>query len=246
MGRNCPDPVWQSAGQDLFSGRQNSSPIKDEDNNAHDSHIAHYEKAIAALPEGSTLLDNLKTQMFALKVNLPQKTKPGVRVDQATARLAIKQKFQTELGKKTSRDLKAAAQDNLKEIALGADEFENANRALIPNALATEAKVVSPSTGSNLQNSTFSRCHARKPWPAILKERREQNGDTQKATRPLQSPKKRPRHHWTTSADMLPGAQVRARKIRHDSLRDILVEHIKSTGAVTTSEQAAMPLPMGQ
>ena len=63
-------------------------PIKEGEPASQDSQIAQYEKAISALPGGSTLRDNLKTQMLALNVTLPPETRPGVRVDQATARLA--------------------------------------------------------------------------------------------------------------------------------------------------------------
>ena len=60
----------------------------------------HYEKAIAALFEGCSLKDNLRAQVMALKVTLPPETRPGVRVDQATARLARAQKLETELEEK--------------------------------------------------------------------------------------------------------------------------------------------------
>ena len=61
------------------------TPVKEGETSPPDSQIAHYKKATAALLEGGTLRDNLKAKMLALKVTLPPETRPGVRVDQATA-----------------------------------------------------------------------------------------------------------------------------------------------------------------
>ena len=112
-------------------------PVKDGDTNTQDSQVAHYERAIAALPEGCSLRDNLKAQMMALKVTLPPETRPGVRVDQATARLTRAQKLKAELEEKLL-EVEQAVQDNLTEIAAATAELENAKRALIPSAPTTD------------------------------------------------------------------------------------------------------------
>ena len=67
---------------------------------------------------------------MALKVTLPPETRPGVRVDQATARLARAQKLKAQLEEKLL-EVKQAVQDNLTEIAAATAELENAKRALI-------------------------------------------------------------------------------------------------------------------
>ena len=68
-----------------------------------------------------------QTQMLALKVTLPPETRPGVRVDQATARLARVQKLKVELEEKLF-EVEAAVQDNLKEIAAATAELENVKK----------------------------------------------------------------------------------------------------------------------
>ena len=110
-------------------------PVKDGD--TQDTQVAQHEKAIAALPEGCSLRDNLRAQMMALKVALPPETRPGVRVDQATARLARAQKLKAELEEKLL-EVEQAAQDNLTEIAAATAELENAKRSLIPSAPTTD------------------------------------------------------------------------------------------------------------
>ena len=112
-------------------------PVKDGDTNTQDSQVAHYERAIAAPPEGCKLRDNLKAPMMALKVTLPPETRPGVRVDQATARLTRAQKLKAELEEKLL-EVEQAVQDNLTEIAAATAELENAKRALIPSAPTTD------------------------------------------------------------------------------------------------------------
>ena len=120
-------------------------PVKDGDTNTQDSQVAHYERALAALPEGCSLRDNLKTQMMALKVTLPPE--PGVRVDQATARLTRAQKLKAEPEEKLL-EVEQAVQDNLMEIAAATTELENAKHTLIPSA---------PSIDSGSACITFSR-----------------------------------------------------------------------------------------
>ena len=115
---------------------------------------------------------------------LPPETRPGVRVVQATARLARAQKLKVELEEKLF-EVEAAVQDKLTQIALATAELENAKRALIPSA---------PTTDPGSACITFSRavcraprvfaCLSEKAWPAIPKERKEQNGGGQKDTRP--------------------------------------------------------------
>ena len=115
-----------------------------------DSQVAQYERATAALPEGCSLRDNLGTQMMALKVTLLPETQPGVRVDQATARLARAQKLKAELEEKLL-EVEQAVQDNLTEIAAATAELESAKRALIPSA---------PTTDPGSACITFSREHS--------------------------------------------------------------------------------------
>ena len=150
-------------------------------------------ETIAALLEGSTLRDNLKAQMLAFKLTLPQETRPGVRVDQATPRLARAQKLKVKLEEKLF-EVEAAVQDNLKEIAAATAELENAKRVLIPSA---------PTTDHGSACISFSREQSaglhgfvlafQKAWAAIQKERKEQNGDAPKAMRLPESPKRQRR-----------------------------------------------------
>ena len=102
----------------------------------------------------STLRDNLNAQMLALKVTLPPETRPGVRVDQATARLAQAQELKVELEEKLF-EVEAAVQDNLTKIAMATAELENAKRALIPSAPTTDpgSACITFSRESSLQNS---------------------------------------------------------------------------------------------
>ena len=60
--------------------------------------------------------------MMALKVTLPPETRPGVRVDQATARLTRAQKLKAELEEKLL-EVEQAVQDNLTEIAAATAEL---------------------------------------------------------------------------------------------------------------------------
>ena len=65
--------------------------------------------------------------MLALKVTLPPETRPGVRVDQTTARLARAQKLKVKLEEKLF-EAEAVVQDYFKEIDLAAEELENAEK----------------------------------------------------------------------------------------------------------------------
>ena len=113
-------------------------PSKDGDTSSHDAQIAHYEAAIAALPEGSTLRDNLKTQMLALQGTLPPETRPGVRVDQATACLTRVQKLKVELEEKLLM-VEAALQDNSQGDCPGPRRTRQRKaRAFTPSTPVTE------------------------------------------------------------------------------------------------------------
>ena len=116
------------------------------------------------------------------KSHIAPETRPGVRVDQATARLTRAQKLKVELEEKLL-EVEQAAQDNLTEIAAANAELENAKRALMRVSSQapqpqTLAQPVSPSAGSSLQNSKGFCSPVRKAWPQIQKKRKEQNGVT--------------------------------------------------------------------
>ena len=66
--------------------------------------------------------------MLALKVTLPPETRPGVRVDQATARLARAPRLKVKLEEKLF-EVETAVQDNLNEVAAAAADLENVKRA---------------------------------------------------------------------------------------------------------------------
>ena len=137
--------------------------------------------------------DNLRAQM-ALKVTLPPETRPGVRVDQATARLTRAQKLKAELKEKLL-EVKQAVQDNLTEIAAATAELENAKRALIPSApttnLGSACITFNREQSAELQGFLLS-CQESMAIDPEDKERtkRRCDGAATKATRPLESPRK--------------------------------------------------------
>ena len=129
--------------------------------------------------------------MMVLAVTLPPESRPGVRVDQATARLNRAQKLKAELEEKLSLlEVEQAAQDNLTEIAAATAELENAKRALIPSAPTTDPGSACITFSSSRQNSKGFCSRVRKAWPQIQKKRKEQNGAATKATRLLESPRR--------------------------------------------------------
>ena len=148
MGGRSQTQVGQSAGQVLFSAGQGPDTLR-----------GSRQRRRADISG--------KAIDVALKVTLPPETRPGVRVDQATARLARAQKLQVELKRSSSRSKQLYRTISRRlpwPRPSSRTQSALSSQAPQPQILA---QPVSPSAERSLPNFTGFYLLVRKAWPAM-------------------------------------------------------------------------------
>ena len=171
-------------------------PVKEGETHTQDSQAAQYEKTIAALSEGCSLRDNLKTQIVAKshRHRKPDQGSGSTKQQPDSPEHRSSKPNSRRSSSRSSRRYKTISRRLPPPRPNSKTQSVLSSQAPQPQTLAQPA---SPSAGSSLQNSKDFCSRVRKAWPQIQKKRKEQNGVATKAARPLEPPRRPHRRRQT-------------------------------------------------